>query len=442
MRYLFLWLAFSTAQDSAWTAASVLAADTVPTPAPAAKPLDVKEPPFGNYDYTWLNGSNRQPNSLLGIGPLTMSVYADVYYAYQFSSPTDHTIFPSTTAARHNELSVNMAAIGFDVTGLDGPIGRVYLQYGANAETVAAQDTTTTRGFYLTNRAFNNIQQAAAGWHYHSLHGINVEFGIFQSYIALESYLPQENWNYTHPFVSDFTPYYFSGSRTQIYLEQDLKLELWLVNGWQTLGQWHEARSGGYLWNWRPGGNLSLTHTFYTGKEAQTDAGAQRYYTDNYIQYKYFDGGAKGQIKSSAVCLVADFGYEHRTNATSGIMTGYSLTNRVEFTPEWALTARADVFYDETQAVITQLPQGNQASPGIPNRPFWGGGGTVTVDYLPSPWIIYRLEYSHRNANLPYFSGHGGITGPAGVLQVAGSTFAPDLKQSDDRIVANVTLRL
>ena len=28
--------------------------------------------------------------------------------------------------------------------------------------------------------------------------------------------MPQENWNYTHPFVSDFTPYYFAGSRTQM----------------------------------------------------------------------------------------------------------------------------------------------------------------------------------------------------------------------------------
>src|ERR1022692_2780130 len=100
--------------------------------AAAEKPLDVREAPFANHDYSWINGSNRQPNSLLGVGPLTFSLYVDAYYAYQFSHPIDHTIFPTTTAPRHNELSVNLASIGVDVTGLDGPIGRLYIQYGAN----------------------------------------------------------------------------------------------------------------------------------------------------------------------------------------------------------------------------------------------------------------------------------------------------------------------
>jgi hypothetical protein len=45
-----------------------------------------------------------------------------------------------------------------------------------------------------------------------------------------------------HPFVSGCTPYYFSGTRTKVFLQQNTKLERWLVNGWQTFGQWHETR--------------------------------------------------------------------------------------------------------------------------------------------------------------------------------------------------------
>ena len=59
------------------------------------------------------------------------------------------------------------------------------------------------------------MQQAAVGWHFHELHGINAEAGIFPSYVGLESYLPEENWAYTHAFMSDFTPYYFYGGRAQ-----------------------------------------------------------------------------------------------------------------------------------------------------------------------------------------------------------------------------------
>ena len=67
------------------------------------------------------------------------------------------------------------------------------------------------------------------------------------------------------------------------------------------------------------------------------------------------------------------------------------------------------------------------------------------MDYWPSPWLLTRLEYSHRDANQPYFSGHGGITGPGGVPPidpVAQAAFIPDLVESDDRLTFNVTLRL
>src|SRR4051812_1107711 len=97
----------------------------------APKPLDVREPPFGELDFAWMNGNNAQPASLLGSGPVTFSLYVDTYYAWQFHRPIDHTIFPSTTAPRHNEISLNLAHLGVDVTGLDGPIGRLYIQYGS-----------------------------------------------------------------------------------------------------------------------------------------------------------------------------------------------------------------------------------------------------------------------------------------------------------------------
>jgi hypothetical protein len=78
--------------------------------------------------------------------------------------------------------------------------------------------------------------------------------------------------------------------------------------------------------------------------------------------------------------------------------------------------------------------------------PFLGGGFTTTLDYLPSPWLLWRLEYAHRAANVPFFSGPAGITGngpdgTVGTLTRANAGTA-NLEKSDDRIIANVTLRL
>jgi hypothetical protein len=418
----------------------------VPAPAavpdPATQPLDVREPTFGEFDFSWMNGNNSQPDSLLKMGPVTWSLYIDTYFNWQFHRPIDHTIFPTTTAPRHDEISLNLAHIGVDVTGLDGPIGRLYIQYGSTVETIAGQDTTTTRGFYLTNRLLQIVQQAAAGWHFHRLHGINAEAGIFPSYVGLESYLPEENWAYNHAFMSDFTPYYFFGVRGQFFLTREMKLELWLVNGWQTFGQWHEGRAGGYLWNWRPHEWVSLVNSFYAGQEAEGDPDSLRLYTDNNLQVRYYKNPNPGcWPRSLAFSLVADVGHEHRGNAPSGFMGGAQLAHRIEWNERWKTTVRVDFYDDQTEAVVTKFPVSSPYT--LPTKGnLLVGGISLTQDFWPSPWLLMRLEYMHRAANQNYFSGHDGITGPGGVIAANPATFTPDLVGHDDRLTLNLTLRL
>jgi hypothetical protein len=422
---------------------AVIAAVAAVARSAAAQPRDVREPPFGEFDFSWLNGNNSQPPSLLTVGPLTWTLYVDTYYAYQFHAPIDHTIFPTTVAPRHNEVSFNLGVIGVDVTGLDGPIGRIYLQYGSTVETTYGQDATPARGFYLSSSVFKYIEQAAVGWHFHALHGINVELGIFPSYIGGESYLPQENWNYTHAFVSDATPYYFVGLRTQLFLTRRLKLELWLVNGWQTFGEWHEARAGGYVFNWRPREWLSLAHSLYLGQDAVGDPSSLRVWIDNGAQLRYYKRRSGGRgIVSAALALTADFGWEHRGAPTpDGWIGGIALANRVAWTRWFATTVRGDIFYDQRGALVQQLPLGDPYTlPG--GRSYLLGGIAITNDFAPSPWVLFRLEYAHREASQPYFSGHGGITGPSGLQGPLVPTFAPDLQKSDDRLILNATLRL
>jgi len=424
-------------------AADPRAADPRAADPRAAEPRDVREPPFSEFDFTWLEGNNSQPPSLLTMGPLTWSLYVDAYYAYQFHAPIDHTIFPGVVANRHNEVSLNLAVLGVEVTGLDGPIGRLYVQYGSNMDASYGQDPTVARGYFLSSSAFKYIEQAAVGWHFHALHGINLELGIFPSYVGLESYLPQENWSYTHSFVSDFTPFYFFGLRAQLFATRRLKIELWLVNGWQTFGEWHEGRSGGYAINWRPRGWLSLIHSLYLGQEVLGDPSSLRAWTDNSAQLRYWQrrGGGRG-LQSAALALVADVGLEHRGAPTpDGWEGGISLANRLVWARWLATTVRGDLYYDQRGTLVQPLPLGDPYT--LPaGRSYLLGGLAATVDVAPSPWVLFRLEYSHRESSQPYFSGHGGITGPSGLQGPAIPTFTPDLQRRDDRLILNATLRL
>ena len=79
-----------------------------------------------------------------------------------------------------------------------------------------------------------------------------------------------------------------------------------------------------------------------------------------------------------------------------------------------------------------------------PGDPFKAWDASATFDYMPSQYITFRWEFDHRAANVPYFSGPGGITptcptAPV-VENICGSPgafvpgFTPDLKKIENRI--------
>jgi hypothetical protein len=61
---------------------------------------------------------------------------------------------------------------------------------------------------------------------------------------------------------------------------------------------------------------------------------------------------------------------------------------------------------------------------------------SATYDYMPSQYITFRWEFNHRHANVPYFSGPGGVTPPGGNTGAPGSEvpgWSPDLRHTEDR---------
>ena len=64
---------------------------------------------------------------------------------------------------------------------------------------------------------------------------------------------------------------------------------------------------------------------------------------------------------------------------------------------------------------------------------------------MPSQFITFRLEGNHREANVPYFAGPGGVTPPGGNSGPPGSLvpgFTPDLRNSENRITFAVLVKL
>src|SRR5882672_12584186 len=138
----------------------------------------------------------------------------DGYYNYNFARPIDNTQTISSTIGRSNEFTLNLASIGIE-SNYKNIIGRVWLQAGQMLSIVQDLDPTVHKG---RNTPVNNvkfIREAAAGYHFNKWYGLNVEMGIFMSYIGLESYMLQENWSYQRSLVCELTRFYFSGARIQ-----------------------------------------------------------------------------------------------------------------------------------------------------------------------------------------------------------------------------------
>jgi len=81
--------------------------------------------------------------------------------------------------------------------------------------------------------------RAYGGYHINRMHGINVQAGIFMSYVGLFSYYNFDNWAYQPSYVSSNTPWFFNGMRVQFFPTEKLKIEPWLVNGWQSYGRFN-----------------------------------------------------------------------------------------------------------------------------------------------------------------------------------------------------------
>jgi hypothetical protein len=82
------------------------------------------------------------------------------------------------------------------------------------------------------------------------------------------------------------------------------------------------------------------------------------------------------------------------------------------------------------------------ASPGDKYRAW---DASATFDYMPSQFFTWRLEMNHRAANVPYFSGAGGVTPPGGNVAPLGSFvpgWSPDLRKYENRFTVALLLKI
>jgi hypothetical protein len=416
--------------------------------------------PFSFADFTWLNGTPRSRTSPLATAHITGEFRADVSYIGDFNHPKDHTLVGTSESGRTEEIQLQQLGIGGDIQY--GQVrGRLMTQFGMYSTMTPRNDASTGRGQWDLADAYRYVSEASGGRHWCALHGINLDAGIFMSYVGLFSYYNFDNWAYQPSYVSSNTPWFFNGIRLQLFTSDHLKIEPWLVNGWQSYGMFNEAPGLGLQVLWRPDATLSLLSNSYYGHDWLGMPDRWRVHSDNSLQVKYRERPAS-VVDRGAISITLDAGCERGggvscTGGSSEQPAQYFLGAMV-YDRNWlahdrfGVTLGGGAMTNPGRYLVLIPPvNGATAQSGTPyftanpGDTFRAWDASLTLDYMPDQFTTFRAELDHREANVPYFAGAGGVTPPGGNTGPVGSLvsgFIPDLRRSETRMNLAMLIKL
>jgi len=422
----------------------------------AEKPA--KAEPFAFADWTWLNGNPRTKEAAFDSKFFTPEVRADVAYHYDFNHPKDDTIGGSSEVFRSNEISLTHLGVGGDFH-YDHVRARVFSQLGLYSTATPRNDASYSRGQWQLDNAYRYLNEAYGGYHFDALHGINVDAGIFLSYVGLFSFYQFDNWAYQPSYVSSNTPWFFTGMRIQVFPTEKLKIEPWIINGWQSYARPNGRLGLGGQILWRPTPWLSvISNNYGVGADAVGIPNRTRYHTDDSVEVKYYDHPERF-LDKMAFSLTGDAGCEsgggvncttNKKDAAGNIIAykqsflGFMLYNRWWFHKDrYGFTLGGGKINNPGRYLVLLPPiNGATATTGTPyftenpGDQFKAWDISGTYDYMPSQYITFRWEFNHRHANVPYWSGPGGVTPPGGNNGAPGTLipgWQPDLRHTEDR---------
>ena len=424
--------------------------------------------PLAGYDLTWQNGNDRRDHSVLQTKYFTGSIMFDGNYTYSFNNPIDNTVVGSTALARNNEMEVMYLGFGGDFN-YQNMHARFMTQFGNRSIVVPRNDYSPYRGQYNLSDALRYLSEAYAGYHINKWYGINIDFGLFMSYIGLNSYYQVENWEYQASFTSDNTPWFFNGMRVQIFPSSKLKIEPWIINGWQSYGKFNTMPGFGANITWMPNDNIKLLTNDYYGTDAAMIPDRKRFHSDNSFLWRYHKDKASRGISQAALSLTGDIGFEQ-----GGGVNGFNdsdpskpaqyfasamIYNRLWFAHNkfaWTIgggimtnPGRYLVLYPTGQASPLPSPTDPTKTEGAfpfsanPGDKFNGWDCSTNFDWMPNQSLTFRMEVVHRESSVPYFAGRGGVTSPTGYTTTSLPVgWTPDLVKQETRLIFAVLCRL
>jgi hypothetical protein len=349
----------------------------------------------------------------LGAGLLegtTFNAMLDTYYEYNLNDSLGRVNDLRAYDVSSNSFSLNQADLMIE-RAPDPEAGR---RAGLRLDFQFGQATSTLQGNpanELRPDVYRNIYQAYGTYVFPLAKGLVVDFGKWSSSLGLEGNYTKDQLNYSRSFWFDYLPFYHTGLRAKLKVNDWLALNLWITNGTNQTEAFNNYKDQLFGFVLTPSTSLTWTFNYYQGQEhpdvtylssataAQQNLPSQQ---GTYILPIVDAPDGHLQIVDSyvtwqalaALTLSAEVDYvEQRLYSYSSParVEGGALYAGYQISPQFAMAVRGEYLADlgGLFSGVTQYLK----------------EGTFSLDYRPVDGFMIRGEYRRDQSNQRYFIG-------------------------------------
>jgi hypothetical protein len=344
--------------------------------APDAAPSPDNFTPFAYGDFTWLNGTPRNKDTVLDTKFFTPEIRFDTHFMEDFNQPRDHTMGGATESFRNGEFQVEQISFGGDFHW-QNVRGRVLTMNGLFAATTPRNDGSAGVGQWDVRSAYKYVSEAWGGYHF------------------------------------------------------NVKIEPWIVNGWQSYNKFNGHRGLGGQILYRPYEWLSLVFNNYgNGTDTLGNPGRSRIHTDDSVEVRYLNKPDSPGVSKMAFSFTGDLGCEYGGGVTchggkggpKQAFLGWMVYDRTWWGRDKFAVTLGGGMMNNPGRYLTLLPPINGAD-AISGSPYFTANpgdrahmwdATANFQWMPKQYITWWAEAGYRHSDVPYWSGRGGITPPGG----------------------------
>jgi hypothetical protein len=196
----------------------------------------------------------------------------EAYYQFNANQPPDRISLLRAYDTRANTFAIQQATLVGELAP-DVDAGR---RYGMRIDLMFGQATETVQGGAANEPrpdVYRHIWQAYGSYVFPVGRGLRTDFGKFASNLGFETNYAKDNDHFSRGYLFNFLPFYHSGLRASLPVNDKVTLTYMLTNGIQQTEDFNDFKSSHFVAVVTPVENVSWTVNYYLGQE-QSDQGA------------------------------------------------------------------------------------------------------------------------------------------------------------------------